>query len=270
MIYYTPTYSHIKEFSNPETPEIIGYQKQFSIEIPGGNESKKDNTTQIATTQATPVQEVVVQEEQPKELSQDDERVLMTDGTNAEKQRVTNKYLRQNLGLTKEQAAALVGIWQAESGFNLNAENKAEKSGKSKSVKSSQYGIGIGQWTHKRHDDFVNYVKSHGGQNNLKTQLDFAISEIINKYPDFLNNLRSATNVKDATAYTYTQYVAANHKNIKDLDDLYNRVRSIENKYQNTHRKLYGKTGSGNFDKRVKYAEQSLLAKLGLKLPIFI
>ena len=36
------------------------------------------------------------------------------------------------------------------------------------------------------------------------------------------------------------------------------RVRKIEQRYANAHKQMYGKAGSGNFDRRLKYAEDSL------------
>ena len=180
---------------------------------------------------------------------------LSNNSTNKEKQNFTNQYLQKKLNITREQAAALVGIWQAESGFDLNAENLEEKAGKNSAVKSDQHGIGIGQWTNSRHDDFVKFMK--GKKNTLQNQLDFAIKEILEKYPDFLKNLRSASNVKDATAYAYVQYVAANERNIRDLDDLYTRVNKIVEKYRKKHMELYGKASNG-FEKRLKYALDSL------------
>ena len=191
------------------------------------------------------------------EWSEKDINTLNSDGSNKDKQRVTSKYLQEKLGLTKEQAAALVGIWQAESNFNLTAANQAEKSGKNSAVKSSQYGIGIGQWTHSRHDDFVNYINSHGGDYSLKNQLDFAIEEIKTKYPEFLSNLKTASNVKDATAYAYVQYVGANERNIKDIADLYARVNRTVNRYRQKHLELYGKATNG-FEQRLKFANDSL------------
>lgn len=167
--------------------------------------------------------------------------VLYEDGTNEEKRKVAIKYLQQNLSLTKEQAAAIVGQWQRESNFKLNAENKEEKAGKNNAVKSSQYGIGIGQWTGSRHDAFVKYINSHGGVANLKTQLDFAISEIKNN-PDFLNNLRKASTIEDASAYVYVQYVAAQYKGIKNTDDLYSKVKTISANYRKKHQQMYGRS----------------------------
>lgn len=253
MIKYRQTENIAPEF---EMPKIEGYKKQFSFKQPQGVKEE----------------EIVIEEPEPEvkeepEFSERELEVLQTDGTAQEKADVTNKYLQKRLGLTNEQAAALVGVWKAESGFNLNAENAEEKAGKSKYVKPTEYGIGIGQWTKSRHNDYVNYIRNNGGKNNLQTQLDFAIDEIQNKYSDYLNNLRTAENVQDATAYTYTQYVGGAEKNIRDLDDLYARVRNMEQKYINAHRQIYGKAGSGNFDRRVRFATESLLAKLGTKLP---
>lgn len=36
------------------------------------------------------------------------------------------------------------------------------------------------------------------------------------------------------------------------MDDLYNRISKIEARYAKKHKELYGKSGSGNFDKRLK------------------
>lgn len=112
-------------------------------------------------------------------------------------------------------------------------------------------------------------MAEHGGVADLKTQLDFAIDEIQNKYSDYLNNLRKAQTAKDATAYTYAQYTGANERNISSLDDLYARVSKIEAKYAKKHKEMYGKSGSGNLDRRVRAAEESIFAKKGAKLPKF-
>lgn len=186
-----------------------------------------------------------------------DLKVLSTDGTNEEKRRAATKYLMKNLNLTKTQASALIGNWDGESKFVLNAENKHEKAGKSKYVKASQYGIGIGQWTHGRHDNYVNYINSHGKSTSLQNQLDFAIDEIKTKYQDYLNNLRTADNIKDATAYTYVQYVGGGNRNIKDKADLYRRVDQMVEKYKKTHLEQYGKASNG-FEIRLKAAEKNL------------
>ena len=190
------------------------------------------------------------------DFTDNETNVLYNDGSNEDKRRASIKYLQKELSLTAEQAAAIVGQWQRESGFKLNAENKEEKAGKNSSVKRSQYGIGIGQWTGDRHDAFVKYVKTHGGIANLKTQLDFAIEEIKSN-PDFLNNLRSAKTLKDASAYVYAQYVAAQHKGIKSLDDLYSRVHTITENYRKKHREMYGRS-SDTFNIGLRNAEDSL------------
>lgn len=216
---------------------------------------QKEETPSVETPVETPVEEIQQPVEKPaNSFTERESYVLSNDGTNKEKRQVAIKYLQQRLSLSKEQAAALVGIWQAESGFNLNAENKAEKAGKNSAVKSNQYGIGIGQWTHSRHDDYVNYTK---GDNSLRSQLDFAANEIETNYQDFLNNLRSAKNIKDAVAYAYIQYVGGNEKNIKDITDLYARVNRMVNRYRKKHLELYGRASNG-FEQRLKFAIESL------------
>lgn len=271
MIKYNQTQNNFQEL---EIPKPVGYKKQFSIELPRGEEEPKTEEPVVEQSVQEPVQveeapkpEVVTSPAQEEDFTEEEKNILLNDGSARDKSRVASKYLQKKLGLSKEQAAALIGVWQAESAFDLNAENKLEKAGKSKYVKANEYGIGIGQWTGPRHHSYVSYINNNGGRNNLKTQLDFAIQEIQNNYSDYLKNLRTASNVKDATAYTYAQYVAAGEKNIKNLDDLYQRVAKIEKKYQDVHKSLHGKAGSGNFDRRVKFANDSLLAKMGIKLP---
>lgn len=285
MIKYNQTVNNL-ENSEIELPKISGYKKQFSIELPRGEEEPKteepvveqpvqepvqveETPKQETPKQETPKPEVVTPPVQEEDFTEEEKNILLNDGSARDKSRVASKYLQKKLGLSKEQAAALIGVWQAESAFDLNAENKLEKAGKSKYVKANEYGIGIGQWTGPRHHSYVSYINNNGGKNNLKTQLDFAIQEIQNNYSDYLKNLRTASNVRDATAYTYAQYVAAGERNIKNLDDLYQRVAKIEKKYQAAHKSLYGKVGSGNFDRRVRFANDSLLAKMGIKLPMF-
>ena len=69
--------------------------------------------------------------------------------------------------------------------------------------------------------------------------------------------MRSANNVKDATAYAYVQYVGGNEKNIKDITDLYSRVNRMVNRYRKKHLELYGKASNG-FEQRLKFAIDSL------------
>lgn len=56
----------------------------------------------------TPVQDTTVQDE-GSEITKKEIDVLYNDGSNEEKRKVSIKYLQQNLNLTKEQAAAIVG-----------------------------------------------------------------------------------------------------------------------------------------------------------------
>lgn len=139
MIKYNQTINSNSDF---EIPKITGYKKQFSIELPRGEETQIIEQPEIEP-------QIEPQIEQPQEpapdFTEDEMKVLLEDGSSKDKSRVASKYLQKKLGLTKDQAAALVGVWQAESGFKLNAENQAEKAGKSKYVKKDEFGIGIGQ-----------------------------------------------------------------------------------------------------------------------------
>lgn len=257
---YKPYFPETK--TEPQTEETLSYEPYVAEEESFQVEPVKvyqQTSLQYAPVAIETVQEPTQEENTTDvslEMTEGELNALYKDGSNEEKRKASIKYLQQQLDLTKEQAAAIVGQWQRESHFKLNAENKEEKEGKNSAVKSSQYGIGIGQWTGQRHDAFVRYVKSHGGIANLKTQLDFAIEEIKTN-PDFLNNLRSAKTLNDASAYVYVQYVAGQQRGIKDLEDLYARVRFISNKYKKKHQELYGRY-SDMFEIGLRNAEDSL------------
>ena len=102
-IKYNPTQNN-QTFFDIETPVIRGYKKQFSIKNPQGVETEviEDTTPTQNPTQNIPQQSV--------DFTDAENNVLLNDGTNAEKRSVTSKYLQKKLGLTKDQAAALVGI----------------------------------------------------------------------------------------------------------------------------------------------------------------
>lgn len=245
-----------------ENPTTISYEPEES-----NDESFRVEPVRIYNQKTKYKQDAIIEPIQEQDIepmaenfstgfTDEEKRVLFNDGTNKEKRKISIKYLQQQLDLTKEQAAAIVGQWQRESHFRLNAENKDEKAGKNSSVKSSQYGIGIGQWTGSRHDAFIKYVNEHGGKANLKTQLDFAVQEIKSN-PSFLNNLRKATSVQDASAYTFVQYVGAQYKTIKNIEDLYSKVNNTVAAYRKKHNEMYGRS-SNMFDIGLKNAIESL------------
>lgn len=177
--------------------------------------------------------------------------------------RTASKYLQKELSLTPIQIAGLLGNWDRESGFILNAENADAKAGLNPNVKPSGADLGIGQWTNKRRESLLNFAKSRNSGLDLKTQLDFAVWEIRNKYPDFLENLRKAKSVEESTAYAYTQYVAGGEHNIKDVDDLMRRVRNIEQRYINLQIKMHGKDSGNHYNKRVEAARKLIFNKRG-------
>ena len=208
--------------------------------------------------------------DQPKAVSlkqetvpivRDSESLIDWDNQTREgKGRAAKQYLMQRLGLKDYQAAALVGSFMRESGLNINAENKAEKAGKNPAVKASQYGIGIGQWTHSRHDDLVNWITKNG--NTLQSQLDFAADEIIRKYPQFLNMLKQSENSDEASDYVFAMYTGANYtkankNNIKSIVD------QLDKRYGAKHIQLYGKDTNNHSEARKKAAREALSYQFG-------
>ena len=173
------------------------------------------------------------------------------DSSRQGRSRTARDYLMNGLGLTKAQSSGIIANLLSESGLNPNAENAAEKAGKNSSVSSSQYGIGIGQWTGKRHDAYVNWTKNHG--NSLQSQLDFAIDEIQQKYPEFLEAIRTAETPEEASDYTYAMYTAAAHKNV-NRNNIHNIINGIEKLYDKKHTEMYGRTFNNHSNRRRKTA----------------
>ena len=124
--------------------QIQTRQPSFEFDIPIIRPRKKQEEINLA-----PLPETQVIEETP------DMTIDWNDTSRQGKSKSARNYLMENLGLTKAQASGIIANLLSESGLKEGAENAAEKTGKNSSVKSSQYGIGIGQWTGKRHDDYV-------------------------------------------------------------------------------------------------------------------
>lgn len=220
--------------------QIQTRQPSFEFDIPIIRPRKKQEEITLA-----PLPETQVIEETP------DVTIDWNDTSRQGKSKSARNYLMENLGLTKAQASGIIANLLSESGLKEGAENAAEKAGKNSSVKSSQYGIGIGQWTGKRHDDYVKWIGNHG--NSLQSQLDFAIDEIQRKYPEFLNVLRTAETPEEASDYTYAMYTAANHRNV-NRDNIQQVIGGIERAYDAKHRELYGRTFNNHSVRRRKTA----------------
>ena len=234
QIQYTPYVNQIQTQFKPIEPD------NFDIPIVKSVQKPKE---EISLAPLPELKETVVQTP-----------VVSIDWNDSSRQgrsRTARDYLMNGLGLTKAQSSGIIANLLSESGLNINAENAAEKAGKNSSVSSSQYGIGIGQWTGKRHNDYVNWVNSHG--NSLQSQLDFAMDEIQRKYPEFLAALRTAETPEEASDYTYAMYTAANHRNV-NKNNIQSIISGIERMYDAKHKEMYGKTFNNHSDRRRKTA----------------
>ena len=98
------------------------------------------------------------------------------------------EYLKEKLGLTKEQAAGVAGNLYVESGgFNLQA----------KGDKGTSYGLA--QWHNERKDALFNKTgTSESNPPNLEQQLDYLIYELSNSEKRALLALKNASTVKDS------------------------------------------------------------------------
>lgn len=243
QIQFTPYVNQTQTISKPSNQDI------FDIPIIKGNKKPKE---EIVLAPLPQVKEPVVQ---TPTVSID-----WNDSSRQGKSKSAREYLMKGLNLTKAQASGIIANLLSESGLNANAENTAEKAGKNSSVSSSQYGIGIGQWTGKRHNDYVNWVNSRG--NSLQSQLDFAMDEMQRKYPEFLAALRTAETPEEASDYTYAMYTAANHRNV-NKNNIQSIISGIERKYDAKHKEMYGKTFNNHSDRRRRTALEVMGYKTG-------
>ena len=146
------------------------------------------------------------------------------------------EYLRDNLGWTDYQCAALVGCMIAESNINPSAINKGEKNGTLKSSGANNegkpygdkhcpwsYGAGIIQWTYTNRkenalmlglgiqkDKAVTIIKGSGIEAlPLDHQLKMVCAEITkgNYKDNFKIVIEKCENLKEAVAAVYCRYL---------------------------------------------------------------
>ena len=149
-------------------------------------------------------------------------------------------YLMYNYGLDDIHAAALAGVWFAESRLDPSIKSKRDS------------GTGIAQWTGPRHQKFNMFYKQVFGRQSpgirnvgLEQQIDVAIAEYKarkNNWRDFLNR----NNLQGAVDSVLRGYENGGEKlaSVSDID------------------RIYTKNGSGSYKKlmsdRLSYAKQAL------------
>ena len=143
--------------------------------------------------------------------------------------------LISDMGLTKEQAAGIVGVMTAESGVNPRIVNKGEKAGTYKSSSANNegtpygtkhspwsYGAGICQWTFcdrkekaimgglgVTREDAINIIK-HGGIEalSLEQQIKMLEYELSSSYKYTLQGIKKCNSASQAAATFYCHAVA--------------------------------------------------------------
>lgn len=180
------------------------------------------------------------------------------------------KYLVENGGLTKVQAAAVVGVYIDENGCNPSSYNKAEKAGKGvKGTDGFGYGAGIGSWTFT---DFKNKALTQAGfaqytpieTLGLEDQAKMVIGNINGNMSYYYNALKRCVNIEDASATAVvitggvgyvkkkawqTHPVASDGQHVSDV---YCKANNKRFGYSEYHCNLYGR--------RLNYAKQVLAA----------
>lgn len=104
-------------------------------------------------------------------------------------------YLRSNLGLSGDQAAAVAGNWQIESGLNPSAYNAKEGA------------IGLAQWEGGRRTALQKFAAARGTtESDLNTQLAFFKSEMLGSESSAYSALKSTTSVTQAATVFDQKY----------------------------------------------------------------
>jgi len=165
-------------------------------------------------------------------------------------------YFMNRLSLTKEQAAAIAGVFYAESGLKPDAVNKAEEKLYGRQVA----GGGIAQLTGGRNQSFRQWEKENKGRDvgpaeaGLDDQLEFIAYEMENR-PVFLNMLRNTTDIEHATDIVFRGYENGSE------NQLATREQMIDT-YTKAWKKTYGDSRKYDYDNeltlRTDYANDAL------------
>lgn len=122
-------------------------------------------------------------------------------------------YMTKKWGLTRAQAAGIMGNIQAESGFKAtNAEDSYGYRGSENPEYINRYNVkdgvgwGICQWTyHTRKQGLLDYANSKGTDvGDLETQLEFLYKELSSG--KVLENIKKTTTVQEATEVFMKQF----------------------------------------------------------------
>lgn len=180
------------------------------------------------------------------------------------------KYLNQNGGFTKEQAAACAGVYIDENDCNPTKVNTAERDGKgAKGTSGFGYGAGIASWTET---NFKNTALTQAGFKeytpietlSLQDQCKMIIGNANGNMKKYYNALKRCANIEDASATAVcitggTGYARKgvwsgnNHPTSTDgkmVSDVYCKSNNKRFGYSEYHCNLYGR--------RLQYARQVL------------
>ncbi len=182
------------------------------------------------------------------------------------------KYLVQHGGLTKIQAAAVVGVYIDENGCNPGTYNKAEKAGRgAKGTGGFGYGAGIASWTFT---DFKNKSLTQAGFPKytaieglgLEDQAKMVIGNINGDMQIYFNALKRCKNIEDAsaTAVVITGGVGYVSKNAWKTHPVASDGQHVSDVYckSNNRRFGYSEHHCNLYARRLGYAKQ-VLAELG-------
>ena len=152
----------------------------------------------------------------------------------------TKQYLMDNSGLDSTHAAALAGVWFAESRLDPHIKSKRDS------------GSGIAQWTGSRHQDFARIYRQLFGKTSpgitnttLEEQIAVAMAEYQNRVNNW-NDFLSRDTLQGATDSVLRGYENGGNRlaSIADID------------------RIYTRNGSGSYKKllsdRLSYAKQAL------------
>lgn len=197
-------------------------------------------------------------------------KVPKTTGTVMERAVTVAKLLIENGGLTKIQAAAVVGVYIDENNCDPHSYMQAEKKGKgAKGTDNFGYGAGIASWTHT---EFKNIALKQAGfaeftpieTLSLEQQVQMVIGNINGNMKRYYSALKRCQNIEDASATAVIITGGVGYSKNWDTHPTPKEAQEMSDNYGKSNDKRFGKSPNhwNLYGRRLGYAKQ-VLTQLG-------
>ena len=176
------------------------------------------------------------------------------------------KYLMANAGLTKMQAAAVVGVYIDENHCNPASYMKAEAKGQgAKGTGGFGYGAGIASWTGV---EFKNTALKQAGISpytpietlTLEQQAKMVVGNIKGNMKHYYDALRRCQNIEDASATCVVMTYGVGHSKNWRTHPTPQEAQAASDYYGRANDRSYGKSEHhwNGYARRLGYAKQVL------------